>query len=116
MLATDNVNAVALVLLDLSSSFDIVDHTILFFPDWKILGIQDTFLNWFHSGMDWEKKQPGIFSQIGPPQLQTAATISQYYSNQCISFMGNNITKPTVTLLKKTIETSNSIRNYNGFH
>ncbi len=55
------------------------------------------------------KKRPWIFSQIGPPQLQTAATISQCYSNQCIAFMANNIKKTMVTLLKKTIETITEI-------
>jgi len=48
MLATDNGNAVALVLLDLSSAFDMVDHSILI-SRLTNLGIQGTVLNWFQS-------------------------------------------------------------------
>ncbi len=59
-------------------------------------------------GWTGSKKQPWIFSQIGPPQLQTAATISQYYSNP-VAFMANNITKPMVILQTKTIETITEI-------
>ncbi len=52
-------------------------------------------------GRTKSKKRPWIFSQIGPPQLQTAATISQYYSNP-VTFIANKITKPMVTLLTIT--------------
>ncbi len=44
MLATDNGSAVALVLLDLSSAFDMVDHTILISRLENLVGIQDTVL------------------------------------------------------------------------
>ncbi len=49
MLATDNGSAVALVLLDLSSAFDMVDHSILISRLENLLGFQGTVLNWFQS-------------------------------------------------------------------
>ncbi len=49
MLATDNGSAVALVLLDLSSAFDMVDHTILISRLENLVDIQDTVLKWFQS-------------------------------------------------------------------
>ncbi len=55
MLATDNGSAVALVLLDLSSAFDIVDHTILISQLENLVGIQDTVLKWFQSFLNNRK-------------------------------------------------------------
>ncbi len=49
MLATDNGSAVALVLLDLSSAFYMVDHSILISHLENLLGFQGTVLNWFQS-------------------------------------------------------------------
>ncbi len=62
------------------------------------------------------KKRPWIFSQIRPAQLQTVATISQYYSNP-VTFMENSITKPMLTKTTETIteiltiSTKNTITN-----
>ncbi len=55
MLATDNGSAVALVLLDLSSAFDMVDHTILISRLENLVGIQDTVLKWFQSFLNNRK-------------------------------------------------------------
>ncbi len=49
MLVTDNGSDVALVLLDLSSAFDMVDHYILMSRLENLLGFQGTVLNWFKS-------------------------------------------------------------------
>ncbi len=49
MLATDNGSAVALVLLDLSSAFNMVDNKILISRLENLVGIQGTVLNWFQS-------------------------------------------------------------------
>ncbi len=55
MLATYNGSAVALVLLDLSSAFDMVDHTILISRLENLVGIQDTVLKWFRSFLNNRK-------------------------------------------------------------
>ncbi len=55
MLATDNGSAVALVLLDLSSAFDMVDHTILISRLENLVGIRDTVLKWFQSFLNNRK-------------------------------------------------------------
>lgn len=49
MLSTDNGNAVALVLFDLSSAFDMVDHKILISRLESYVGIQGIVLIWFRS-------------------------------------------------------------------
>uniref|UniRef100_A0A8C2EZ95 Reverse transcriptase domain-containing protein n=1 Tax=Cyprinus carpio TaxID=7962 RepID=A0A8C2EZ95_CYPCA len=49
MLSTDNGNSVALVLLDLSSAFDMVDHKILISRLESYVGIQGIILKWFWS-------------------------------------------------------------------
>lgn len=49
MLSTDNGNAFAVVLLDLSSAFDMVDHKMYISLLEKYVGIQGTDLKWFWS-------------------------------------------------------------------
>ncbi len=55
MLATDNESPVALVLLNLSSAFDMVDHTILISRLENLVGMQDTVLKWFQSFLNNRK-------------------------------------------------------------
>ncbi len=88
--------------VDMMESYHIESGFVFTFWFYLKIHLKIKIIYTYIQGRTGSKKQPLIFSQIGPPQLQTAATISQYYSNQCIAFMANNITKPMVTLLKKT--------------
>ena len=49
MLSTDTGQSVALVMLDLSSAFDLVDHNILISRLEASTGFRGTVLNWFRS-------------------------------------------------------------------
>ncbi len=49
LLATDSGDSVILILLDLTSAFDTVDHKIILFRLEYFVGIQGTVLNWFKS-------------------------------------------------------------------
>ncbi len=49
LLATDSGDSVILILLDLTSAFDTVDHKIPLFRLEYFVGIQGTVLNWFKS-------------------------------------------------------------------
>lgn len=49
LLATDSGNAVALILLDLSSAFDLVNHNILISRLKNRIGLRGTMLEWFRT-------------------------------------------------------------------
>ncbi len=49
LLETDKGNVVALVLLDLSSAFDMIDHEVLLFRLENYVGLHGTVFKWFRS-------------------------------------------------------------------
>ena len=66
--ALDNQQVVTLVLLDLSSAFDTIDHTILLQRLSRGLGISGTALKWFCSYLHVRKQTVLIGDSTSPPE------------------------------------------------